>query len=129
MQAGGKCGLEFQPAPLIVWRHLLGDFDFTVALAAINGFAVPRFKRNLGGFAAIRTDCRIHLAWDVTGIVVGGVAGVAVSLGFPGRAARWATLGIVHETLGLVKFLFCSTELEVRSTIATRNCFGLKTHR
>jgi len=117
--------LESQPVPPVIGAS--GSFHFTVTITAVNGFTVTRFEGNLGSFAAIGTNSSIHLTRSIT-IVARSVGGAVGSIRLARCPACGTTFWIVHETLGLIKFLFGDGELKVRPAIATRNRFGLKIH-
>ena len=72
--------------------------------AAIDGAVVSRYEGNLGGRTALGTDCVIHFALGVTGVL-------AVA------AAVLAADGLILETLFRIKLLFARREYEFRTTI------------
>jgi hypothetical protein len=99
---------------------------FTIAIAAIDGLAIARFKRNLGGFAAVRACGGEHLTGGIAVAVAAAIAVAAIPAAvagpafcFPGIAARVAAFGLIGVTLGLEKFLVLNTESERGSAIGT----------
>jgi hypothetical protein len=85
--------------------QLPAGFDFAVAFAAVNRFALTGFEWNLGLFAAFCTNCRIHLS----GAGVGST-GVSEPITAAALAAGGAALGFVGITLGSEELLLTGGE-------------------
>ena len=99
------------------------DFDFTVAVAAINWSVKAGFKRYLGIFTTLGTRCREHLPRPVA------VATVAITLCLPCLTAGGTPFWFIGVASRRKQLLFLRTKGETSSTIGTLDCFVLKTHQ
>ena len=96
---------------------LSARIDFVEAIATINRFVVPGFKRYLACFPAIGADCREHLARPA--VITATTAPAPISLVlfsrcsallFSRRAASRTTLRLVGIALLRVEFLLFDSE-------------------
>src|SRR5690606_25835638 len=104
---------------LLRCRARLARLDAAVAGRAVHGTLTARHERHLGHLAAIGAGGGVHLARRLAAeareVAVADVAVVLLECalaGTPGRTARWAPRGLVHQALVRVKLLFATSEYE-----------------
>ena len=83
------------------------------AFAAIHRAVFARSERNLRLAAAGRADCDKHFPFGLGGV-------------FTSVAADLAALGLIYETLGLIKLLFTGGENKFSATVFADDSFVYK---
>jgi hypothetical protein len=99
-------------------------FDLTVAISAVHWSAVSRFKGQFCCLTTLGAHRREHLS---PGLTVTGRA-VTVTLGFSGRAAQLAALGIIGIAFFGEEFLLADTEGKIRPAVGALEGFVHKAH-
>ena len=82
------------------------------ALAAVDRTVLAGLKGNSGFLTAVCANSGMHLTVSF-GCVLAGIT------------ASFATLGLIHETLGSIEFLFASSENKLRAAVFADKCLIL----
>jgi hypothetical protein len=92
-------------------------------VSAINGFVTAWIERHFGDAAALAARRSEHFARTSAGYAVAVRSGIVSPHGFASLTAIRTTIGLVLETLLLVKALFAGTEDELTPAIDTVEAF------
>jgi len=103
--------------------NLLSGSGLAETIAAVDGLITAGLERDFGGFTALGTGGREHLAFTAE-----SAAAAAITLGLPCLSAFGTALWLVGVAFGLEEFLVFSTERKGSAAIGTRKGFFLKTH-
>ncbi len=108
----------------VIYQNLTNLFrgsGLAEAIAAVDRLITAGLERHFGGFAALSTGCREHLAFAAA-------ESAAITLGLPCLTAFGTALRLVGVSFGLEEFLVFSAERKGSAAIGTRKRLVLKTH-
>ena len=101
--------------------NLIGGSCLAETIAAVDGLITAGLERDFGGFTALGTGGREHLAFTAE-------SAAAITLGLPCLSAFGTALWLVGVAFGLEEFLVFSAECKGSAAIGTCKGFILKTH-